>query len=100
MDRSLPQHKGTNDDAHTLMGLTTLIAVLMMLMGLTTLIAALLMFDGVDNVASFTATTKGHKLLDFHNKVTTSETLISDYKVRSQVRNNVKSRLIIVYYLY
>ena len=30
-------------------------------------------------------------LLDFHNKVTTSETLISDYKVRSQVRNNVKS---------
>ena len=43
------------------MGLTTLIAVLTTLMGLTTLIAALLMFDGVDNVASFTATTKGHK---------------------------------------
>ena len=39
-------------------------------------------------------------ILDFHNKVTTSETLISDYKVRSQVRNNVKSSLIIVYYLY
>ena len=41
-----------------------------------------------------------HNLLDFHNKVTTSETLISDYKVRSQVRNNVKSSLIMVYYLY
>ena len=41
-----------------------------------------------------------HRLLDFHNKVTTSETLISDYKVRSQVRNNVKSSLIMVYYLY
>ena len=39
-------------------------------------------------------------MLDFHNKVTTSETLISDYKVRSQVRNNVKSSLIMVYYLY
>ena len=39
-------------------------------------------------------------VLDFHNKVTTSETLISDYKVRSQVRNNVKSSLIMVYYLY
>ena len=39
-------------------------------------------------------------VLDFHNKVTTSETLISDYKVRSQVHNNVKSRLIMVYYLY
>ena len=50
-----------NDDAHTLMGLTMLIAVLTMLMGLTTLIAVLLMFDGVDNVASFTATTKAHK---------------------------------------
>ena len=36
-------------------------------------------------------------LLDFHNKVTTSETLISDHKVRSQVRNNVKSSLIMVY---
>ena len=35
-----------------------------------------------------------HNLLDFYNKVTTSETLISDYKVRSQVRNNVKSSLI------
>ena len=41
-----------------------------------------------------------YNLLDFHNKVTTSETLISDYKVRSQVRNNVKSSLIMVYYLY
>ena len=41
-----------------------------------------------------------YPLLDFHNKVTTSETLISDYKVRSQVRNNVKSSLIMVYYLY
>ena len=40
------------------------------------------------------------EVLDFHNKVTTSETLISDYKVRSQVRNNVKSSLIMVYYLY
>ena len=40
------------------------------------------------------------RFLDFHNKVTTSETLISDYKVRSQVRNNVKSSLIMVYYLY
>ena len=39
-------------------------------------------------------------VLDFHNKVTTSETLISDYKVRSQVHNNVKSSLIMVYYLY
>ena len=39
-------------------------------------------------------------VLDFHNKVTTSETLISDYKVRSQVCNNVKSSLIMVYYLY
>ena len=39
-------------------------------------------------------------VLDFHNKVTTSETLISDYKVRSQVHNNVKSSLIRVYYLY
>ena len=38
-------------------------------------------------------------LLDFHNKVT-SETLISDNKVRSQVCNNVKSSLIMVYYLY
>ena len=40
------------------------------------------------------------EVLDFHNKVATSETLISDYKVRSQVRNNVKSSLIMVYYLY
>ena len=39
-------------------------------------------------------------LLDFHNKVTTSETLISDNRVRSQVHNNVKSSLIMVYYLY
>ena len=41
-----------------------------------------------------------HDMLDFHNKVTTSETLISDYKVRSQLCNNVKSSLIMVYYLY
>ena len=39
-------------------------------------------------------------VLDLHNKVTTSEALISDYKVRSQVHNNVKSSLIMVYYLY
>ena len=46
------------------------------------------------------AEAEAYVVLDFHNKVTTSETLISDYKVRSQVRNNVKSSLIMVYYLY
>ena len=52
------------------------------------------------NIGSCFAHFISSSLLDFHNKVTTSETLISDYKVRSQVRNNVKSRLIMVYYLY
>ena len=53
-----------------------------------------------DDDLSLEISTAVDDVLDFHNKVTTSETLISDYKVRSQVRNNVKSSLIMVYYLY
>ena len=60
----------------------------------------LLTSQGFANVLAFRGIFYGSDFVRLSQKVTTSETLISDYKVRSQVRNNVKSSLIMVYYLY